>query len=305
VPLNRLVLRNRMSRVYAKTRMVKRDTRSQVVWALAMTCAAPPSDVYWRDFSSVDSRPAHTRRCVTIEVPGFVAPVDSRLPGGGGYTIDDLWEISSTKFGLSEDFVAPAEDYGKRISYWHGVDVNISGRMRNSLMFQGGTSTGRAVTDTCDVTPKLDSPSRRFCRTVAPFATQFKGLMSYTIPKVDVQVSSTIQSLPGASLMANLVVPSNVVAQTLGRPLAGSAASVTVNLIAPQTMFGDRINQVDFRIAKVLRFGRNRAQVGVDIFNAMNSNVPLGYLQTYGSTWLRPTSVLDARFARVSGQIDF
>ena len=138
----------------------------------------------------------------------IVAPVDSRLPGGGGYTIDDLWEISSAKFGQSDDFVAPADDYGNRISYWHGVDINISGRMRNSLMFQGGTSTGRAVTDTCDVTPKLDSPSRRFCRTVAPFATQFKGLMSYTIPKVDVQVSSTIQSLPGASLTANLVVPS-------------------------------------------------------------------------------------------------
>lgn len=48
-----------------------------------------------------------------------------------------------------------------------------------------------------------------------------------------------------------------------------------------------------------------RPPLGVDIFNAMNSNVPLGYLQTYGSTWLRPTSVLDARFARVSGQIDF
>ena len=235
----------------------------------------------------------------------IVAPVDSRLPGGGGYTIDDLWEISSAKFGQSDELVAPAEDYGNRISYWHGVDVNISGRMRNSLMFQGGTSTGRAVTDTCDVTPKLDSPTQRFCRTVAPFATQFKGLMSYTIPKVEIQVSSTIQSLPGASLAANLVVPSATVAQTLGRPLSGGAASVTVNLIAPQTMFGDRINQVDFRIAKVLRFGRNRAQVGVDIFNVMNSNVPLGYLQTYGSTWLRPTSVMDARFARVSGQIDF
>ena len=72
-----------------------------------------------------------------------------------------------------------------------GVDVNINGRMRNGLMFQGGTSTGRAVTDTCDVTPKLDNPSQRFCRVVAPFATQFKGLMSYTIPKITVQVSST------------------------------------------------------------------------------------------------------------------
>ena len=55
-----------------------------------------------------------------------------RILGGGGYTIDDLWENSSTKFGQSDDFVAPAEDYGNRISYWHGVDLNISGCMRNS-----------------------------------------------------------------------------------------------------------------------------------------------------------------------------
>ena len=235
----------------------------------------------------------------------IVAPVDPRLPDGGGYVIDDLWDINQTSFGRVDNFVAPSEDYGEQIRYWQGVDVNISGRMRNGLMFQGGTSTGRLVTDDCDVDPKLDSPSRRFCRVVAPFATQFKGLMSYIIPKVDVQVSSTIQSLPGPSLAANLVVPSAVVAQTLGRPLAGGANSVTVNLIAPQTLFGDRINQVDFRIAKVLRFGRGRAQVGIDIFNVMNSNVALGYLQTFGPTWLRPTSVMDARFARVSGQIDF
>jgi hypothetical protein len=235
----------------------------------------------------------------------IVAPLDPRLPDGGGYRIDDLWDISPAKFSLSDQLVAPAEDYGNRISYWHGVDLNISARMRNSLMFQGGTSTGRAVTDNCDVNPKLDSPTHRFCRVVAPFTTQFKGLVSYTVPKVEVQVSSTIQSVPGASLAANLVVPSATVAQTLGRPLAGGASSVTINLIAPQTLFGDRINQVDFRVAKVLRFGRTRTQVGVDIFNVMNSNVPQGYLQTYGATWLRPTSVMDARFARISGQIDF
>jgi len=235
----------------------------------------------------------------------IVAPLDPRLPNGGGFTIADLWDVNPTSFGKVDNFVAPAEDYGNRISYWHGVDVNISGRMRNSLMFQGGTSTGRAVTDSCDVTPKLDSPSQRFCRVVAPFLTQFKGLAAYTIPKVDVRVSATIQSLPGSSLSANLVVPTATVAQTLGRPLAGNASSVTVNLIAPQTVFGDRINQVDFRVAKLLRFGGRRVQVGVDVFNLMNSNVPQGYLQTFGPTWLRPTSVMDARFARVSGQIDF
>ncbi len=235
----------------------------------------------------------------------IVAPVDPRLPNGGGDTIDDLWDINPTSFGRVDHFVAPAQDYGKQIRYWHGVDVNISGRMRNSLMFQGGTSTGRLVTDDCDVTPRLNSPSGRFCRVVAPFLTQFKGLAAYTVPKVDVQVSATIQSLPGPSLAANLVVPTAVVAQTLGRPLSGNASSVTVNLIPPQTLFGDRINQVDFRIAKVLRLGGNRAHVGLDLFNVMNSNVAQGYLQTFGPTWLRPISVIDARFARISGQIDF
>lgn len=235
----------------------------------------------------------------------IVAPVDERLPGGGGYVIDDLWDIKPGSFGRVDNFVAPSDDYGKQVRYWHGVDLQVSARMLNGLMFQGGTSTGRLVTDNCDVNPKLDNPSRRFCRTVAPFATQFKGLMSYTIPKVDVQVSSTIQSLPGPSLSANLVVPSSVVAQTLGRPLSGNAASVTINLVEPQTVFGDRINQVDLRIAKVLRYGRTRTQFGIDIYNVMNSNVAQGYLQTWGAIWRRPTSVMDARFARISGQIDF
>jgi hypothetical protein len=235
----------------------------------------------------------------------IVAPLDPHLPGGGGYTIDDLWDVNTTKFGNVDNFVSAAENYGKQISYWHGVDVNVSGRMRNSVMFQGGTSTGRAVTDACDVTPKLDSPSRRFCRVEGPFLTQFKGLTAYTIPRVNVQVSATIQSLPGPNLAANLVVPTATVAKTLGRPLSGGTSSVTVNLVEPQTLFGDRITQVDFRIAKILRYGRTRTQIGVDIFNLMNSNVAQGYLQTFGSTWLRPTSVMDARFARVSGQIDF
>ena len=57
--------------------------------------------------------------------------------------------------------------------------------------------------------------------------------------------------------------------------------------------------------SRQVTLGGRRVQVGVDIFNVMNSNVPQGYLQTFGPTWLRPTSVMDARFARVSGQIDF
>ena len=45
------------------------------------------------------------------------------------------------------------------------------------------------------------------------------GLVAYTLPKADVQVSAVIRSSPGSQISANLVYPSAQVAQTLGRPL--------------------------------------------------------------------------------------
>jgi hypothetical protein len=59
------------------------------------------------------------------------------------------------------------------------------------------------------------------------------------------------------------------------------------------------------RIAKILRFGRTRTNIGFDVYNLFNSNVPLTYVTVYGATWGRPQSVLDARFAKFSAQIDF
>ena len=41
------------------------------------------------------------------------------------------------------------------------------------------------------------------------------------------------------------------------------------------------------------------------VYNLFNSNVPLTYVTTYGTTWRNPNSILDARFAKISAQIDF
>ena len=54
-----------------------------------------------------------------------------------------------------------------------------------------------------------------------------------------------------------------------------------MNLIEPGTMYGDRLNEVDFRIAKLLRFGRTRTNVGVDIYNLFNANPALTYNAAY------------------------
>jgi len=81
-----------------------------------------------------------------------------------------------------------------------------------------------------------------------------------------------------------------------------------INILDPWQRTHDRVNQVDFRVAKIVRLGRSRATIGVDIFNAFNSSAVLSRLQTYSPTstaWLRPTGVIDARFAKISGQLDF
>ena len=232
----------------------------------------------------------------------ITAPSDPRLPNGGGYEIADLWDISPAKFGQTRQFVTRASNFGERTEYWHGVDVNVRARLRD-LTLQGGTSTGRQVSDECDVI--VDNPSRRNCRVTLPFQTQIKGLASYIVPKLDIRVSGTLQSQPGSEIAANLVVPSAVVAQTLGRPLSGGAANVTINLLNPGEMYRDRINEFDLRIGRIFRFGRARADVGVDVFNVLNSSVVQNSTSTYGAAWLRPSLVMPARFAKVGVQLDF
>ena len=48
-----------------------------------------------------------------------------------------------------------------------------------------------------------------------------------------------------------------------------------------------------------------RAQVGIDLYNALNSSATQTYNQTFGARWLTPTLVLPARFAKLGAQLDF
>ena len=125
---------------------------------------------------------------------------------------------------------------------------------------------------------------------------------------MDVQVSGTLRSDPGGQLAANWTAP-NSATVGLNRPFAGlGSQTITVNLIEPGTLYGERTNQIDMRFAKVLRFGRTRSTVGLDVYNLTNSNAVLTHNLTFVSTtdtWLRPNSVLQARFMKLSAQVDF
>jgi hypothetical protein len=137
--------------------------------------------------------------------------------------------------------------------------------------------------------------------------TQLRGLAAYTIPKIDLQVSGVFQSKPGALLRADYAVPAATVAQSLGRLPSGNVTNVTVNLIEPGTLYGDRLNQLDFRIAKILKFGGRRVMFGVDLYNVMNKSTVLTYNNAFvpGGPWLQPNSILTPRLARISAEFSF
>jgi len=251
-----------------------------------------------------------------------VAPSDPRLPNGGDYLVHGMYNLNPAKFGLASDnFVTLAKNFGDQTEYWHGVDVNLNTRFFPGVLLQGGTSTGRTVTDNCALLAKVPEPAEsransglittaairplQFCHNATSWLTQVKFLGSYMIPRLDVLVSGTLQNLPGPPMLANYNLPTAIAAQTLGRPLSGGAANVAVGLLDPNTVFGDRLNQVDFRVGKVLRYGRTRATASVDFYNALNVSTILAQNNTFGSAWLQPTSIMPARFAKVSLQFDF
>jgi hypothetical protein len=239
-----------------------------------------------------------------------VAPSDPRLPDGGGYTVSGLYNVTQAGFVRApNNFVTLSDNVGKRTQVYNGILVNVSARPRNGLTIQGGLNSGATVQDSCEVrnaTPE-SAALNPYCRNAPGLVTRVTGLAAYTVPKIDVLFSTTFRSDQGAVLAANYNVPAAVVAQTLGRLPSGGAANLTVNLLEPGKKWGDRVNEIDIRVAKVLRFGGTRSNVGIDIYNLLNSDAILTYNQTFipGGQWLRPNTVLTPRFIKLSAQIDF
>jgi hypothetical protein len=148
------------------------------------------------------------------------------------------------------------------------------------------------------------SPTSPYCHVAYGWLTQLRGLGSYTIPKVDAQVSAVYQSKPGQLLAANWAAPAALIAQSLGRAPSGNVQNVTINLIQPGSLYGDRINELDLRFAKNFKFGGRRSMVAVDLYNALNANPILSYNTSFtaGGSWLQPNSILTGRLARFSAE---
>ena len=250
------------------------------------------------------------------------APQDPRLPGGGGYQVGPLYDLNNPAlFGVTRNYITYSDKYGDAYQKFNGIDVTFNVRPRNGLTLQGGFSGGYSTSDNCEVREKVPEIGllNPYCRIETGFLPQYKSIGSYIVPKIDVLVSGTFTSKPGINVSgfgtpvtggafaANYTMSNAQVLPILGRPLAGSAPNITVNLVEPHSVLGARVNELNMRVGKIFRFGGNRANVGVDFYNLLNAATPLSYNQAFipNGAWLTPTSVLSARFAKLSLQLDF
>jgi hypothetical protein len=251
----------------------------------------------------------------------ITAPVDPRLPNGGGYVVSGLYDLNPNKVGQVNNLFTLASNYGTYIEHWNGVDVNLNVRLGGAATVQGGTSTGRSSLDVCDLRANLPelvlvsvaalgtapygvSPTSPACHIDGKFLTQVKFLGTYAIPKVGVQIAATFRSLPGPNYTANYIATNAVVQPSLGRPLSGGAANATVNLVNPGQSYGDQTNLLDLRFSKILRFGRYRTSLNLDLSNALNSSGITSVNSNYAA-WLTPTGIHLARFYKISANFDF
>jgi hypothetical protein len=241
--------------------------------------------------------------------------VDARLPGGGGNQICGFYDINPDRFGKVDNLVTFAKNFGHQSEVFDGVDLAVNMRLPRGILLQGGSSTGHVVLDNCDLVGKVDnpassnssgilaSPSGLYCHNAPPFLTQLKFLGMIPLPWWGLMTSATFQSVPGPQITASYTVRSDQVAASLGRNL--SAGTATVQLVAPGTMFGDRLNQLDYRLTKNFTIGRVRAQGQFEFFNLLNVSPALLINNTLGPLWQQPTAVLAGRLFKFGAQFNF
>jgi hypothetical protein len=247
------------------------------------------------------------------------APVDPRLPGGGGYLLTGLATGAVNAAGVATGVGGPdATTINERLEYaYNGFDTNFVWRGPRGLRVNGGTSTYRTNRDDCNtindfgtnpnpagsspVKGREGAPYMDGCINESPFQTRVNGSAAYVIPWVDVLVSTVFQSFPGVERTANMNFSKNDViwnpeaafranlactgaAAAFGTGCLGSTRNtntVGVNLLNNNELYGERITLFDLKFAKNVRFNNKRATIGVDVYNLFNSDAIEGYDNNY------------------------
>jgi hypothetical protein len=273
---------------------------------------------WYGNFLAVDNRLVtpddFSEYCVSV-------PTDSRLPSNiSGQQICGLYDINPDKFGLVDNVVTFASNFGTQRDIYNGVDLSFQARIKGHTAGGGwnignsvqlGTSAGGSVSSSTDACFVVDSPQDLFhCKVNNPYQSRFKLNWAYQLPWQGVQTAVVYQNNPGPHYTTNIAYSSALIAPSLGRPLSGGTRQVSVEVADPYTQFGPRLSQLDVRASKIVNLGSRRVQLNVDLYNALNANSVINYFSTYnladgGARWGTPTQILEGRLLKFSAQLNF
>jgi hypothetical protein len=268
---------------------------------------------WWGNFTTTDNvlaEPAdYDQYCVT-------ALVDSRLPNGGGYQVCGLYDQSFAKFGQVDNLLVNAK--GQRKVY-NGFDVLLNARMGHGIFVLGGVNTGHQELNYC---ASPDFPPQ-FCDRASATSeglrahgwgagTDIKWNLVYPLPWYGIQTALTYNNTAGQYQQPTRAYTNDEIKGSLGRNLSSCPAptgpcsqTVLVQLTDQRTMYEKRSNQLDFRVSKIFRFGRNRVQANLDLFNLTNTDDVLIVQNRMGPNFLQALNTLPGRMVKISAQLDF
>ena len=147
----------------------------------------------------------------------IVAPLDPRLPGGGGYLVTGLYDVVPAKAGQVNNLVVDSVPYGKWYPVLQWPRRHDQCPRRPESHGDGRDEHGPTVADNCDVRrhlPELATTATAasgfgaglntsvvtmaspYCHVAYGVLTQIEGLASYEVPKIGVLLAATFQSKP-------------------------------------------------------------------------------------------------------------
>src|SRR5262249_24971345 len=216
----------------------------------------------------------------------------------------------------SKNVITSADQFGKERQIYNGLDVSTTGSLRNGVQLLGGITVGRSAMNTCFVVNSLQD--LRFCDVKQPFQPIFK--MSAHVPLTwGIDTTFMYQTLPGGQssisstnynivngIQANYTALNSEVVPTLGRNLAaGAAATVTIPLITPDTMYTPRQHMVNVRFTRAFHMQRVRVVPGIEVDNLLNASTAFSVNNTYGPAWQTVNQIMNPRHVQVNAQVTF
>jgi hypothetical protein len=286
-------------------------------------------DVFRRSYGNFTTTDNPLTTAANYDKFTVTVPNDPALPLAG-QTLTFVDPNPSVSSLVTTNQVFLSSHFGQQTEVWKGYDVNAVYRGGHGITVQGGMGAIKETVDNCQVValvpeaavptvtptglpPTIGGPlGVPFCHQETPMLLQWKGLATYTVPRIDVLVSGTFQNNPGPQLAATLVVQGGAgtpVATQLGHNL--SSGTATVNILAPGSSYGERMTQLDVRFGKVIRFGGTRRLIGsVDIYNILNGNAVLRQTAAYPTAagqqpWGVPQLVQQARLVKFTLTTNF